>query len=105
MSDTILFISFCALSGPLFSLAVRWWKREWSPLRVSMVSAGVMPGVLIGLCLLLFVHAATSSAEACGVDACGMAMMAATYVSGFAVVGFVLGWAATFGLQLVLVRR
>lgn len=105
MSDTILFILFCALSGPLLSLAVRWWKREWSPLKVSAISAAVMPGVLIMLCLLLFVHAATSSAESCGVDACGMAMMAAIYVSAFALAGFVIGWPATFWLQLLLARR
>lgn len=73
----------------LFGRFSRWTRR-----RVLIASTAPIPGLLAALCVAIFVHAAFSSREACGIDACGMAMAAA-------LTGFVIALAA-FGLCSVL---
>lgn len=67
------------------------WRPNWSVRRTACVAAAPMPIVLAGFCIWLFVDAAMSWKKACGVDACGMAMMFAVIGLGYAFVSFVLG--------------
>ncbi len=67
------------------ALLVRRSFPNWSIPRISVLSALPLPAITMVMCTLLFVMAATSSKEACGVDACGMTMAASLYMIGLAV--------------------
>jgi hypothetical protein len=57
----------------------------WRHRKISLLSASPLPSLLAALCLFLIVDAATSSKAECGVDACGMAIMAALFGLAMAV--------------------
>ncbi|WP_025560097.1 hypothetical protein [Sphingomonas sp. UNC305MFCol5.2] len=105
MSALLSAVLVCSISAIGLSFAVRWRRPVWSRLRASLIGAAILPGITIALCIALFVNAATSSPEDCGVDACGMTMMAATYLAAAAVIGFFLSWVAAFGAQSLWGRR
>lgn len=74
---------------------------NWPARRTAYVAAAPLPMALAGFCIWLFVDAATSSKEECGVDACGMAMAFSLVGLGCALVGFVIGAiSATFVKRL-----
>lgn len=52
---------------------------RWSKRRIVLLSALLVPALIIGTSVFLFADAALSSREQCGVDACGMMMAAAIY--------------------------
>jgi hypothetical protein len=69
---------------------------RWTRRRVLIASSVPIPGILAALCVAIFVHAASSSREACGIDACGMAMAAA--LTGFVTALAALALCSVFAL-------
>lgn len=65
----------------VLSAALGWMlARNWSGAarwRVALAASAPVPLLLLVLSLLLFVQVMLTPADQCGVDACGMAMMAA----------------------------
>lgn len=104
MSEWMLFLLLCA-AAPLLSLVVRRLRPGWSPLRTSLWAAVPVPGALLLLCAFVYASSALATPEQCGVDACGMAMMAALIVAAFAVVSLIVGWGLALALQYGLARR
>jgi hypothetical protein len=66
-------------------------RRGWPKSRTIYVAASPVPGIVIALCLYVFIGAAMASKESCGVDACGMAMAAAVILASTAMVLYVFG--------------
>lgn len=65
------------LSGALgWMLARNWPGGGW---RVALTASAPVPLLLLLLSLLLFAQVMLTHRDQCGVDACGMAMMAAFY--------------------------
>ncbi|MBO9623470.1 MAG: hypothetical protein J7500_12235 [Sphingomonas sp.] len=89
----------------LASLGLHWWRPGWSRTRKTLIAAAIVPGAIVALCAFVFFNAAMSSAESCGVDACGMAIGAAMYVAFAAGIAFLLGWACAYGLLRLMDRR
>jgi hypothetical protein len=52
-------------------------RTSWSQRRVTWIAASPTPALGALLAIAISVEAMTASKEQCGVDACGMAMMAA----------------------------
>ncbi|MES2326650.1 MAG: hypothetical protein V4499_04880 [Pseudomonadota bacterium] len=82
----ITFEAILAIVGVLLLRRSR-WRKGW----IVFLSAVPVPAVLILLCIVVFVSAATASKEACGVDACGMAMAGAMMLVIAAVVLYLIG--------------
>lgn len=78
--------AFAFVSAWLLSRYSHWTRR-----RVLIAAALPLPGIVGTLCVVLFLHAAFSSRQACGVDACGMAMAAAITGLFLAVMAFAVG--------------
>lgn len=80
MSDSMLLMLFVALTCLLsagFAIIVRRRRPHWSRLKVSLLSALPLPGLVALLSLLIIGRAFVDSVvdrESCGVDACGMEM-------------------------------
>lgn len=66
-------------------------RPHWSKARAALISAAIVPGLLMVPVSFVFVTAFTSPPERCGVDACGMAFVAAIYLSGILLAVFVVG--------------
>jgi len=81
-----LVIALALLVSPGVGFLLHRRFRTWARWRIVMLGALPIPLVLWAICLALFVEAATASAESCGVDACGMTMMAAMAVAGMTLV-------------------
>jgi hypothetical protein len=105
MTADWLYAASAIAATVLLSFFVRWRRPSWSTLRLSLLAAAILPGLLLALGVLLFVGAAFSSPEACGIDACGMAMLASMYMAVGAGVLWLVGALATFGLHFLLRRR
>ena len=60
----------------LLGFFLRKWRSAWSIARTAAISSAPLPALTVGLCVFLFIGAATASREQCGVDACGMMMVA-----------------------------
>ena len=79
-------------------------RRGWPKARTALIVAAPVPFLIIAMCVIVFVSAATASAESCGVDACAMAMMAAMALGSAAVVLYIIG-AVAGGLTAQFTRR
>ncbi|WP_028966009.1 hypothetical protein [Sphingomonas phyllosphaerae] len=105
-SDLLWLVGFPAATAAVLAgvLLVR-LGRGWSRRRVILTAS--MPLPLLGalLCVGVFVSALLASPERCGVDACGMAMMFATFGLAYAAGAFLLGAAAATGIVYSLGRR
>lgn len=88
----------------LFGFAVAGSKPDWPVWRSSLVSAVILPVPVLVFCIWLFVSTLFTPAEKCGVDACGMAMLAAMLVGGGALGLLLVGWAVNFAIQKLLDR-
>lgn len=105
-SDLLWLVGFPAIVAAVLSavlLIVR--GRLWSRRRLILTAS--MPLPLLGalLCVGLFVSAMLSPPGRCGVDACGMAMMFATFGLAYAAGAFLLGAAAAAGIVYSLGRQ
>lgn len=93
MTDGEFFFALvCASCIATFVLAYLLASRckHWSDRKVMLISALPVPGLLMALTAFVIGHAIFTGIvdpEACGVDACGMAMM-------FGSIGFAAGFAA-----------
>lgn len=105
MWEWLVMLSLGVVSAVFASLGLHWRKPGWTRLRKTLVGAAIVPGSVFVLCGLVFLRAATSSFRACGVDACGMAMMAASYMAFAAGLTFLLGWACAYGLHRLMGLR
>ena len=83
-------LAILVATAVLPSMFLAWFfagrRPDWRSRRVILLSAIPVPAMILLLCVAVFITAALSSKEACGVDACGMAMMAATFVAGYALI-------------------
>lgn len=90
MIEILLLSGQLAVSVILGWVLARWWRGKRLGL-VALAAAAPVPVLIAGMCAFVFISAAISPAERCGVDACGMAMMAAMFGFAFAVVLWLLG--------------
>jgi hypothetical protein len=104
MSEFLWFVGICVAVALISAAILHRLRPAWSLPRTAMLSALPIPAVTTILCAAVFLTAAFSSDEACGVDACGMAMMAAMGVIGYAIVGY-LGGAIACVLLLRLLAK
>jgi hypothetical protein len=100
-----MFLPICALLSAVVAAALRRFRPAWSRRRVDLVAAAPIPGMLIALCLWIFISAATTPREQCGVDACGMAMAAAMMVGFAALCAFAFGLVVAALVQWLMRRR
>lgn len=79
--------------GVAAALAVlfRLTKPAWSRRRSILTAALPLPVLGAAPCIWLFASASLASAEKCGVDACGMAMMFATFGLAYAAAALLFG--------------
>ncbi|QIL02648.1 hypothetical protein G7078_07525 [Sphingomonas sinipercae] len=89
MAD-ILFLMAVVLFAVLFaaaaSVALIRYKPTWSKKRVIRSAALVLPVLILALCCASFLRISLMSAEQCGVDACGMGILAGLVLTTLAVV-------------------
>lgn len=75
--DLVILLSIATLPAIVAALLLTKLQAHWSAIKIIAWSATPVPAVLVMLCAIVFINAASSSRERCGVDACGMAMYAA----------------------------
>lgn len=63
-------------------------RPAWTQRTIVWVSAMPIPAVIVLVCAFVFFNALTTSREACGVDACGMAMAFSIILVGYALAAF-----------------
>jgi hypothetical protein len=85
-----------------FVVATHW--PDWPLWRMSLFSAAMLPLPVLALCVWVFVDAMLTPAALCGVDACGMAMVAGMFLGAGAIGLFLVSWAAVFALHALLRR-
>lgn len=102
LRDLAILIVVTGTSAIILSLLFAKYRAHWSRRRAALISALPIPAIVWSLCSIVFVRSASASKEDCGVDACGMAMMAAIAVSAYAVFAYGIGIAAAwFARRLV----
>jgi hypothetical protein len=94
MTEILSFLLVCFVVAALSTIVLLVSKPAWSSGRTTVIAASPVPLLLLAICLYVFVRAAAAPAEKCGLDACGMAMMFATFGAGVALAGFAAGLAA-----------
>lgn len=93
----LLFIVLFALVVPYsVTLLVMRFRQCWSRQKTAFAAALPLALLIWVPCIWLFVDAALSPKEECGVDACGMAMMFATIGIFYGLIAFALGFGAAF---------
>jgi len=95
----MLMAAAVALAVILSIIFAKLWVH-WSARRAVLWAALPGPALVLTLCVIIFVLAALASEESCGVDACAMGMMAATFIGIYALVAAFAGLVAAW-----LVRR
>ena len=89
--DLVTFIAACASVSSLISFFLGNARPSWTSRRITFLSALPVPSLVWLLCIYVFVGAATSSKEDCGVDACGMAMAFSILIAFAGIIGFGVG--------------
>jgi O-antigen/teichoic acid export membrane protein len=105
MGEMVAVIAVLALPALPLAALLRFWRRGLRRWRVSLAAAALAPGIVLALCIALFASSAVASREQCGVDACGMAMMASMTVGFWAILALLIGFGLAEGLQRLLDRR
>ena len=91
-------IMLALMLTPTFAaiVLIRWLRPTCSARKAIVLSAAPLPALVALLCIALFVMAATTPRENCGVDACGMMMLAATFMFLYALaalgIGLLFAW-------------
>ncbi|MGJ3628109.1 hypothetical protein AB5I41_16115 [Sphingomonas sp. MMS24-JH45] len=75
----------------ILAAIIRRVRPTWSRRRGVLAAAAPVPLLVAVAAIYVIVSAATSSEAECGVDACGMATMAAAFMLACALAAFVLG--------------
>jgi hypothetical protein len=99
-----LFFPVCAFAAAILSIALRSLKPGWSLRRRVFVAALPIPAVILAFCAYLAISVVTTPRAQCGIDACGMAMMAAMAVAAGALGVYVIGILAA-GLAEWMLRK
>jgi hypothetical protein len=89
----------------LLSLGLRLLAPRWSMAWTATAAAAVVPALVLAFCAFIFFDASSTGPEQCGVDACGMAIMAAMFIGGLALLAFPIGWAAAICTLRAVARR
>jgi hypothetical protein len=89
--NTILVIGVPVLFAALLSRALRALRPQWTNRRVILLSASIMPGLVVIACVYLIIRTLNMPPEKCGIDACAMALMAATFMIFLSMIVFVIG--------------
>lgn len=86
--DFAILIAVCVVAPAILSFVI--YKRfpQWSARKTVLVSALPIPTMIWLLCGFVFLNAAFTPQERCGVDACGMAMGFSLIIAGAALAGF-----------------
>ena len=82
---------FVFLVGPVILGWALGRGTRWPRWRSILLAPLPAPGLIGVVCIYLFVTAFRGTPEQCGVDACGMMMMAAMFIFGVAVVAYLVG--------------
>lgn len=98
----MMFLLLAQLIAPAFiAPLLRRARKHWSGVLIAILSALPLPALIWAICGYVYFDAATASAESCGVDACGMATMAAMFAAAIALGIFLFGLgSATVGFYL-----
>ena len=97
--DLIILLIICAIMPAIFSVVLGRLFSGWSIRNNCLCSALPIPAVIWSLCLFVFVNAAISSKQDCGVDACGMAMGFSVIIAFAALLGFAVGLGSAWAVQ------
>jgi hypothetical protein len=88
LRDLMILIVVAAVPAAGLSFLTAKYRTDWSRRRALLAAALPVPGAVWALCLGIFVSSANASDEQCGVDACGMAMIASLAVGVYAAIAF-----------------
>ena len=102
--DLGILIAVTVLPAAMLSLLISKYRPQWPGRRALILAAMPIPALVWMLCIILFVWSAFSYKEECGVDACGMTMMASTVVSIYAAFAFGFGIAAAWFVRRLVLR-
>lgn len=104
--DILLAASVTVGPAVAISLLLRLLRPQMAPRRALLMSTLPAPVLILMLCTYVFVQATfIASDEQCGVDACGMAAMAAFALGGLAIAGWLASIAVVYLLQKVMRTR
>ena len=96
MNVGYLVIFFAIVS--LMSFGLAWWlakrARRLSRRKILLLAPLPLPAIILILGLYIITNVSMTSAEACGIDACGMAIAGVFVGYTAALVAYVLGMAA-----------
>lgn len=99
----VMGLFFLIVLPPLLALWLRARRPDWSRWFIVVISAAILPVLIVMPILLIVVDVMGSTKEQCGIDACGMALMEAMMLSGAAALAFAVGLLLS-GLAVVFVR-
>lgn len=91
LRDLAILIMATLIPSAALSIIIVKLRPSWSNRRALLSAALPIPSIIWALCLVLFVSSVFATKAQCGVDACGMAMMASTVVAAYALIAFLLG--------------
>lgn len=102
--DLLLLIAVLAL--PLsVAFALGKWRDEYSRRKICFISASIIPVPVALMCGFVIANAMVTPKENCGVDACGMAIVAGLTGLAGAVAFFLAGFAVSFVIVTLLRMR
>ncbi len=101
MNEILGFLALCGLLSALATWLLNGRRRDWTHRQIALISALPFPILFGAACLFVFVRAFLASDEACGVDACSMAMNFALIGLFWAAVGYGVG----LGTAMLVLRR
>ena len=100
-----LVIAACLAAAVILGLGLHRWCPSWSARRASFVAAVLLPLLTIAWSVYLFFGAATGTAQSCGTETCGMAMVGAVFIAAWAVAVFGTGYALSLAALRLAGRR
>ena len=106
MTDAGYLLVFAAATLLPAALAAHWLavsRPNWSIARIALLSPLPVPALALLASALILLRVATASKEACGVDACGLASVAAAMLAICAVLLYLT--AAIIAYAIVRKRR
>lgn len=93
------------LPAVLLALAMLYVRPGWSRWRIVLSAAAPFPAIGLAVAAALFLDAAMTPPDRCGVDACAMAMAGAFVIATWCLTAFALSVLACAGVMRWLDRR
>jgi hypothetical protein len=101
MGEIPSLLAICGVLAAIGAWLLATWRRGWSSRKVALIAALPFPAVFAALCLFVLVRASLAPKEACGVDACAMAMAFALIALFWTALGYGIG----VGMAALVVRK